>query len=78
MDEARAVVRRLRRIEALDRERAPAGSLLAEVRELLAEAEAWIRAEPGGTDLAAEALERCNDALAAGVDANAGVGAAAP
>ena len=71
-------MRRLRRIEALDRERAPAGSLLAEVRELLAEAEAWIRAEAGGTDLAAGALERCNDALSAGVNANAGVGAVAP
>jgi hypothetical protein len=78
MDEARAVVRRLRRIEALDRERAPAGSLLAEVRELLAEAEAWVRAEPGGTDSAAEALEQCRDALAAGAPANTGVGAAAP
>jgi hypothetical protein len=78
MDEARAVVRRLRRIEALDRGRAPAGSLLAEVRELLAEAEAWVRAEPGGTELAEEALERCRGALAAGSRATAGAGAAAP
>jgi len=78
MDEARAVVRRLRRIEALDRGQASAGSLLAEVRELLAEAEAWVRAEPGGTEPAEEALERCRDALAAGDRATAGVGAAAP
>ncbi|HXZ57871.1 MAG TPA: hypothetical protein VEG40_09830 [Gaiellaceae bacterium] len=78
MDEARAVVRRLRRIEALDRGQAPAGSLLAEVRELLAEAEAWVRAEPGGTEPAEEVLERCRDALAAGGRATAGVGAAAP
>ena len=78
MDEARAVVRRLRRIEALDREEAPAASLLAELRELLTEAEAWVRAEPGGTEPAEEVLERCRDALAAGGRATAGVGAAAP
>jgi hypothetical protein len=76
MDEARAVVRRLRRIEALDRDRAPAGSLLAEVRELLTEAEAWVRAEPVGTEPAEEALARCQRALAAGRRATAGVGAA--
>jgi hypothetical protein len=74
MDEARAVVRRLRRIEALERGRAPAGSLLAEVRELLAEAEAWVRVEPGGTGPAEEALEQCRDALAG----RARAGAAAP
>jgi len=76
MDEARAVVRRLRRIEALERGRAPAGSLLAEVRELLVEAEAWVRAEPSGTEPAEEALERCREALRAGGRAPAG--AAAP
>jgi hypothetical protein len=76
MDEARAVVRRLRRIEALDRGRAPAGSLLAEVRELLVEAEAWVRAEPGDTEPAEEALGRCRDALKLGGRAPAG--AAAP
>ena len=76
MDEALAVVRRLRRIEALERGRAPAGSLLVEVRELLAEAEAWVRAEPAGTERAEEALERCRDALAGGGRAPAG--AAAP
>ena len=48
MDEARAVLRRLSRIEALEREGAPPRSLLAEVHALLAEA----------------ALERCRDALA--------------
>ncbi len=69
-------MRRLRRIEALDRERAPVGSLLAEVRELLVEAEAWVRAEPGDTEPAEEALERCRDALRAGGRAPAG--AAAP
>jgi hypothetical protein len=65
MDEARAVLRRLRRIEALDRERAPVQSILAEVHALLEEAEAWLAVEPGGAHLTAAALERCRDALAA-------------
>jgi hypothetical protein len=60
MDEARAVIARLDRIDALDRERAPAAVLLAEVRELLVEAEAWVRAEPGGTERARAALDRCH------------------
>ena len=64
MDEARAVLRRLRRIEALEREHAPARSLLAEVRALLVEAEAWVATERGETDGAELALERCRNALA--------------
>ncbi len=64
MDEARAVLRRLSRIEALEREGAPPRALLAEVHELLAEAEAWAAAERGGVELAEAALERCRDALA--------------
>jgi hypothetical protein len=62
MDEARAVLTRLARIEALDRERAPARSILAEVHELLREAEAWVASERDGTDLAEAALERCRRA----------------
>jgi hypothetical protein len=65
MDEARAVMRRLSRIEALEREGAPAASLLAEVRALLGEAETWVAAERGGVDAAESALERCREALAA-------------
>jgi hypothetical protein len=65
VDEARAVLRRLERIEALERERAPARSLLAEVHALLAEAEAWVASERGGAELAEAALERCRDALSA-------------
>lgn len=65
MHEALAVLHRLERIEALEREGAPARSMLAEVRALLAEAEAWLAAERGGTDLAEQALQRCR----AGVDA---------
>lgn len=62
MDEALAVLRRLGRIEALEREGADARSLLAEVRALLDEAEAWIAAE-GGVEHAGEALARCREAL---------------
>jgi hypothetical protein len=63
MDEARAVIHRLERIEALEREGAPARSVLAEVHELLAEAEAWVASERDGTDLAEQALQRCRDAV---------------
>ena len=63
MDEARAVLRRLRRIEALEREGAPARWLLAEVHALVEEAEAWASAEGSGTEFAATALARCRDAL---------------
>jgi hypothetical protein len=64
MDEARAVMRRLGRIEALEREGAPVRSLLAEVHALLAEAEAWAAAERSGVESAEAALERCREALA--------------
>jgi hypothetical protein len=45
MEEARRVLARLERIESLDREHALPGDLLAELRALLDEAEAWARAE---------------------------------
>jgi hypothetical protein len=64
MDEARAVLRRLSRIEALEREGAPARSLLAEVHALLEEAEAWVASECGGVGAAEAALDRCHEALA--------------
>lgn len=62
MDEARAVLRRLERIEALDRERADPRTLLAELRELVREAEEWTRAE-GEPERATAAVERCKEAL---------------
>jgi hypothetical protein len=65
MDEAHAVLRRLERIEALEREAAPVRSVLAEVHALLGEAEAWVRSEREGTDLAEQALQRCRAAVAA-------------
>jgi hypothetical protein len=66
MDEAVKVMERLARIESLERDGCPAGVLLDEVRALLHEAEAWVRAEPAGTERAAAALERSRSALAAG------------
>lgn len=45
MEEARAVLARLERIEALEREGAGVPSLIAELRELVREVEAWVRAE---------------------------------
>ena len=63
MDEARAVLRRLERIEALEREGAPARSLLAEVHALVEEAEAWVAAERGDAEDAVAALDRCRAAL---------------
>ena len=64
MDEARAVLRRLSRIEALEREGAGPRSLLAEVHALLEEAEAWVAVERGAAEAAEAALERCREALA--------------
>jgi hypothetical protein len=47
VDEARAVLERLARIERLRREGALPGVLLDELRALLGEAEEWSRAEGG-------------------------------
>jgi hypothetical protein len=65
MDEARAVLERLRRIELLEREGAPARSLLAEVHALLEEADAWLAVEELGKECAETAVARCRAALAA-------------
>jgi hypothetical protein len=62
VDPTAKVLERLRRIDALERERAPAAALLAEVRALLLEAEEWVRRE--GDDRAECALERCREAFA--------------
>jgi len=63
MEEARAVLARLRRIEALECEQVAPRDLLAELRALVREAEAWVRAEPGETRDARGALERLELAL---------------
>ncbi len=62
MDEARAVLARLDRIEELEREGAPPGVLLEELRGLVQEAEAWARLE--GDERAQGAVARCDAALA--------------
>ncbi len=63
MDEARSVLERLERIEELERCGSPAGVMLAELRELVVEAEAWVRAEPGPTEGADDAIERLRRAV---------------
>jgi hypothetical protein len=63
MEDARRVLARLERIEALDRESARPGDLLAELRALLVEAEAWTRAERTVPDEAVDAVERCRALL---------------
>jgi hypothetical protein len=62
VDEARRVLGRLARIEALERDGAPADQLLEELRLLLAEAEAWSRREGG--EAGAEAVGKLRAALA--------------
>jgi hypothetical protein len=62
MEEAEAVLTRLRRIERLDRSGSPPLELLEELRELVREAEAWARRERIEEP---EALGRCRAALAA-------------
>ncbi|HWB57700.1 MAG TPA: hypothetical protein VG479_12255 [Gaiellaceae bacterium] len=60
MDEARRVIRRLERIEALQGAHAPSSTLLAEVRQLLREGEAWLAAERRGAVRTPEALPGCD------------------
>jgi len=61
MDEAQRVLERLDRIEELDRANAGPEELLAELRGLLVDAEAWVRTEGG--DAADEAVIRLRDSL---------------
>jgi primosomal protein N'' len=63
MDEARAVLERLQRIEALDAAAAAPDELLAELRALVREAESWARRERDPEAQAAAA--RCADAIEA-------------
>ncbi len=62
MDESRAVLERLERIEALDRAGAGHGELLIELRSLLEEAEAWSSTEGG--DAGEAAVDSLRTALA--------------
>ena len=54
-DEERQVIRRLERIETLQGARAPTADLLAEVRQLLREGEAWLAVEHEGASANGEA-----------------------
>jgi hypothetical protein len=63
MDEARKVLERLDRIEALDRATAAPGELLEQLRALVREAEEWARAEGGDAD-ADTAVRRLRGAVA--------------
>ena len=63
--EAEAILERLARIEALDREGAPARSLIDELRALVSEAESWSRKEGG--EAGEEAVSQLRSALAADV-----------
>ena len=66
MDEARAVLTRLERIEAMDRAGADAPSLLAELRKLVREAAEWADVEDDpDARAAAEALLVAGDRGAA-------------
>jgi len=63
MSDPQHVLDRLRRIDSLERESAPAGALLDEVRALLAEAEIWVRSEGHGNPRAEAAVDALRDAL---------------
>ncbi len=62
MDEARAVIDRLERIEVLERDGAPPAVMLEELRGLVQDAERWARLE--GDERAQAAVECCDVALA--------------
>lgn len=62
VEESRAVLERLERIEALDRARAEPGEIVAELRALLDEATEWSRVEGG--DEGERAVGRLRSALA--------------
>jgi hypothetical protein len=66
MDEARHVLERLERIDALRRKGATPRDLLTEVRSLLAEGERWIATErPDSVERARAALADCRAGLVA-------------
>jgi hypothetical protein len=62
VDESEAVLRRLERIEQLDRSGAPVTDLVEELRGLVSDAEVWSRRE-GGDD-GERAVESLRQALA--------------
>ncbi|MGZ8716840.1 MAG: hypothetical protein ACXWYO_06975 [Gaiellaceae bacterium] len=69
MEEAHALLARLDRIEALDREGAPPQLLLPELQALVREAEAWARRErdPRAEAAAAACATACDTVLGAAI-----------
>jgi hypothetical protein len=63
MEEARRVLARLERIEALERDRVLPAVLLDELRSLLHEAEAWVRVEQKVPHTTQDTVERCRQML---------------
>jgi hypothetical protein len=63
VDEARRVLERLERIDRLRAGGGPRVVVLAEVRKLLEEGEAWLAAESGGAERAQHALDACRRRL---------------
>lgn len=63
MSEAERILDRLSRIELLEKESAPARAILHEVRELLGEAEEWVRGEGRGDGAAEAAVGGLREAL---------------
>ena len=66
VEEARKVLERLERIDRLQATGGSRAALLAEIRALLAEGEAWLAVEPGGTERARDALDACRRRLEPG------------
>jgi hypothetical protein len=60
------ILDRLSKIDRLEQEKAPAEVLLAEMRELLAEAEVWVRSEARESERAKAAVDALRGALAPG------------
>jgi hypothetical protein len=63
VEEARAVIARLDRIEAMERAREPGELVLDQLALLAVEAERWLETEHTAGIAARKALERCLDAL---------------
>jgi hypothetical protein len=68
VDESKAVLERLARIEVLDRRGADSRELVDELRALLVEAEAWSRREGG--EVGVRAVDELRSALDSAQDRN--------
>jgi uncharacterized protein YjhX (UPF0386 family) len=65
VDEARAVIARLDRVELLERSGAAAEDVLVEIERLLCEVEAWLERE-GAPARVSDLLEACREQLERG------------